>query len=72
MGYSHYSVMKNEILSFINTKENKTLIDATLGMGGHTLSISEASSGRFNFLCFGYIFYLSNFSTTCPYFSNDW
>jgi len=52
MGYSHYSVMKNEILSFINTKENKTLIDATLGMGGHTLSISEASSGKFNFLCF--------------------
>ena len=51
MEYSHYSVMKNEILSFINTKENKTLIDATLGMGGHTLSISEASSGRFNFLC---------------------
>ena len=52
MEYSHYSVMKNEIISFINTEENKTLVDATLGMGGHTFSISEASSGRFNFLCF--------------------
>ena len=32
MGYSHYSVMKNEILSFINTKENKytTLQRSTL------------------------------------------
>lgn len=52
MEYSHYSVMKNEIISFINMEENKTFVDATLGMGGHTFSISEASSGKFNFLCF--------------------
>jgi len=37
----HKSVLKNEVLEYLNVNENKNYLDATVGEGGHSLSILE-------------------------------
>ncbi|MBR2802236.1 MAG: 16S rRNA (cytosine(1402)-N(4))-methyltransferase RsmH [Erysipelotrichaceae bacterium] len=44
---SHYSVMKEECLSYLDVKEDGVYVDGTLGRGGHTREILErAKKGR--------------------------
>lgn len=39
MTYKHISVLKNEVLEWLNPQPNQNFIDCTLGGGGHTLEI---------------------------------
>ena len=41
MEYNHFSVMEEEILSFIEISKRSKIVDATLGLGGHSLSILD-------------------------------
>ena len=41
----HSSVLLNESLTVLNLQENDLLIDATLGMGGHSEAVLEAGEG---------------------------
>ncbi len=43
---NHIPVLLREVLDFLNPKEDGVYIDATLGLGGHTMGILEACSGR--------------------------
>lgn len=37
----HIPVLKNEVIGYLNPKPNQNFIDATIGEGGHTLTILE-------------------------------
>ena len=39
MGYRHISVMRNEVIDFLNCSEGKIIADCTLGGAGHAESI---------------------------------
>ncbi|MEJ5165430.1 MAG: 16S rRNA (cytosine(1402)-N(4))-methyltransferase RsmH [Thermoanaerobaculia bacterium] len=41
----HKSVLKEEVLNFLNLKEDGLYADVTLGLGGHSLSILEKARG---------------------------
>ena len=40
MKYNHFSVLEEEVLSYVDDTRPSIVLDATLGLGGHTLSIS--------------------------------
>ncbi|MCX5750314.1 MAG: 16S rRNA (cytosine(1402)-N(4))-methyltransferase RsmH [Candidatus Saganbacteria bacterium] len=42
MLYNHLPVMSGEVLGILDPKKGQTFVDATLGLGGHTLSWLEA------------------------------
>jgi len=39
--YQHVSVLKDEVLEFLNLKGKRNIVDLTLGLGGHSKSILE-------------------------------
>ena len=39
MKYNHFSVLEEEVLSYVDDTKPSIILDATLGLGGHTLSI---------------------------------
>ena len=39
MKYNHFSVLEEEVLSHVDDTKPSIVLDATLGLGGHTLSI---------------------------------
>ena len=47
----HYTVMKQEILDNLDSANNGTYVDATLGMGGHTLAIMESTKKPKEMIC---------------------
>ncbi|MTI95037.1 MAG: 16S rRNA (cytosine(1402)-N(4))-methyltransferase RsmH [Firmicutes bacterium] len=44
--FSHLPVLQDEVISFIKQTPMRTVVDCTLGGGGHTLSILEAASAE--------------------------
>ncbi|PMP66965.1 MAG: 16S rRNA (cytosine(1402)-N(4))-methyltransferase [Thermodesulfobacterium geofontis] len=42
--YHHEPVLLKEVLEWLNVKENKIYVDGTVGLGGHSSAILEASS----------------------------
>ena len=47
----HYTVMKNEAIESLLVKDNGVYVDATLGMGGHSLGILEINSKLKKIIC---------------------
>ncbi|WP_349401862.1 16S rRNA (cytosine(1402)-N(4))-methyltransferase [Candidatus Phytoplasma solani] len=47
MDFKHISVLKKEVISFLNIKPNGVYVDATLGQGGHTLAIVKQLQNGF-------------------------
>jgi len=43
MAYKHTPVMTKEVIKYLNIRPNSIIVDATLGGGGHTKAILEAS-----------------------------
>jgi 16S rRNA (cytosine1402-N4)-methyltransferase len=41
---SHFSVMKTEVLSWLNPKPGDWILDATFGLGGHTAALLETGA----------------------------
>jgi 16S rRNA (cytosine1402-N4)-methyltransferase len=42
----HISVLKNEVLKYLDPKSNENFIDCTIGEGGHTLAILEKNGPK--------------------------
>jgi 16S rRNA C1402 N4-methylase RsmH len=42
----HTSVLKKEVIEFLNPESNQNFVDATIGEAGHTLSILERIKPR--------------------------
>jgi len=47
----HYTVMKQEVIDNLDSKNANTYVDATLGMGGHTLAIMESPKKPKKMIC---------------------
>jgi len=47
----HYTVMKQEILDNLDSTNNDTYVDVTLGMGGHTFAIMESTKKPKKMIC---------------------
>ncbi|MDD5686222.1 MAG: 16S rRNA (cytosine(1402)-N(4))-methyltransferase RsmH [Elusimicrobia bacterium] len=48
---SHIPVMLNEVVEYLNIKENGTYVDCTFGSGGHSLEIAKKLSGKGKLFC---------------------
>ncbi len=46
LGRYHKSVLQKEVLKYLDVKPNENFIDATIGLGGHTLSILEKNKPK--------------------------
>lgn len=44
--YHHQPVLLNEVLDFLEPQENRTYVDGTLGLGGHSKAILNFINGR--------------------------
>jgi 16S rRNA (cytosine1402-N4)-methyltransferase len=42
----HIPVLKNEVIEYLDPKENENFIDCTIGAGGHTLAILEKNQSK--------------------------
>ena len=51
MKYNHFSVLEEEVLSYIDDTKPSIVLDATLGLGGHTLSILKNKKSVSNVYC---------------------
>ena len=51
MKYNHFSVLEKEVLSYIDDTKPSIVLDATLGLGGHTLSILNNKKSVSNVYC---------------------
>lgn len=51
-GYKHISVLKNEVVEYLQIKTNENYIDCTLGGGGHTAEILEGNKPNGRVLAF--------------------
>ena len=47
----HYTVMKDEAIESLLIKDDGVYVDATLGMGGHSLGILEINSNLKKIIC---------------------
>ena len=47
----HYTVMRQEVIDNLDSKNANTYVDATLGMGGHTLAIMESPKSPKKMIC---------------------
>ena len=47
----HFTVMKKEAVENLNLKSNGTYLDATLGMGGHTIEITNTRNDINKIIC---------------------
>ena len=43
----HIPIMSNEILSFINSKKNLSILDCTFGGGGHSKKFLECGTYKY-------------------------
>ena len=50
----HFTVMKKEAVENLNLKSNGTYLDATLGMGGHTIEITNTRNDINKIICTNY------------------
>lgn len=50
INYEHDPVLKEEILQWINPKTKGRYLDGTIGLGGHTLALLEATKGSIQVL----------------------
>jgi len=50
MKYKHVSVLKNEVINYLDPKNNENCIDCTLGGGGHAKAILEKTAPNGNLL----------------------
>ena len=51
MKYNHFSVLEEEVLSYVDDTKPSIVLDATLGLGGHTLSILNNKKSVSNVYC---------------------
>ena len=51
MKYNHFSVLEEEVLSHVDDTKPSIVLDATLGLGGHTLSILNNKKSVSNVYC---------------------
>ena len=51
MEYNHFSVLEEEVLSYVDDTKPSIVLDATLGLGGHTLSILNNKKSVSNVYC---------------------
>ncbi len=51
-GPQHVPVLLDEALSFLNVRPGGTVVDATLGLGGHSAAIARRLGGRGRLICF--------------------
>ena len=51
MKYNHFSVLEEEVLSYVDDTRPSIVLDATLGLGGHTLSILNNKKSVSNVYC---------------------